>query len=287
MKLKNDLSITKKEWNGLVLMLALIAVVLAAPYVYQSISKDNTINYSLFNNRHAIAVNNAKNKVNAGYSHTNDNVNSPVTLFRFDPNGLPAEKWKQLGLTDRQITVIKHYEAKGGRFFSKHDVQKMYSLSAADYERLEAYIALPEKSDYTPKPRLTEPVELNTADSVKLTTIHGIGPVFASRIIKYRQRLGGYISKVQLKEVYGVDDKKYNEIADQVKINPGHIQHINPNTATFDDFKRLPYLTFKQMNAIIQYRLQHGDYNSVADMQGIAILTKHDIDKIKPYLIFK
>ena len=30
--------------------------------------------------------------------------------FPFDPNGLPAESWKRLGLKDWQIKIIKNYE---------------------------------------------------------------------------------------------------------------------------------------------------------------------------------
>ena len=48
-----------------------------------------------------------------------------ATYTHFDPNGLPAERWKQLGLSEKQIAVIKRFEAKGGHFYKKEDVQKM------------------------------------------------------------------------------------------------------------------------------------------------------------------
>ena len=46
-------------------------------------------------------------------------------MFYFDPNGLPVSKWKKLGLTEKQITVIKNYENKGGRFEKPSDLQKI------------------------------------------------------------------------------------------------------------------------------------------------------------------
>ena len=39
---------------------------------------------------------------------------------------------------------------------------------------------------------ISPPLELNTADSSALVRIRGIGPYYASKIIKYRQRLGGF-----------------------------------------------------------------------------------------------
>jgi competence protein ComEA len=48
-QIKNHLSLTKKEWNGMVVLLVLIALVLVAPYIYQWLSKDNTINVTAFN----------------------------------------------------------------------------------------------------------------------------------------------------------------------------------------------------------------------------------------------
>ena len=45
---KNYFAITKKQWNGLVVLVALILVVLAAPYVYQHYRKDTIINLSGF-----------------------------------------------------------------------------------------------------------------------------------------------------------------------------------------------------------------------------------------------
>ena len=47
-QIKKYLSITKKEWNGLVVLVILIAGVLAAPYIYQLFRKDNTINLKDF-----------------------------------------------------------------------------------------------------------------------------------------------------------------------------------------------------------------------------------------------
>ena len=130
-------------------------------------------------------------------------------------------------------------------------------------------------------------IELNTADSAKLTGLPGIGPSFARRIVTYRNRLGGFIRKEQLKEVFGMDDDRYSELASQVSVDASHIQKIHINKVDFDGLSHFSYLTFKQMNAIIQFREQHGEYASLDDMRNIAILNDEILRKIEPYLVFK
>ena len=50
-------------------------------------------------------------------------------------------------------------------------------------------------------------VELNMADTTTLKKVPGIGPVFANRIVKYRNLLGGFYAVSQLREVYGIDEE--------------------------------------------------------------------------------
>ncbi len=218
--------------------------------------------------------------------------------FRFNPNQLPEADWQKLGLSKKQIKVIKNYEAKGGKFWKKEDLKRIYSIDAALYSKLEPYISIPE--EYPAYGRTIEGrggvqrhsqnavvvVELNSADSATLQTVRGIGPVLASRIVRYRDRLGGFCRKEQLREVYGIDSARYSSLEGQIIVNPGPVRKLNFNTATFDDIKGYPYLSYKQMNAIIQYRKQHGPYSGINDLKKIAILNEEILRKIAPYLIF-
>nr|WP_228085099.1 helix-hairpin-helix domain-containing protein [Mucilaginibacter sp. JRF] len=211
-----------------------------------------------------------------------------ITLSKFNPDTLSFSGWKKLGLSERQVTVIMHYKEKGGKFYSKADVAKLYSISPQKYKQIESFIDLPDRgTTYSHKSKLTVPIELNSADVAKLKAVYGIGESFASRIIKYRELLGGYNSKQQLREVYGIDAEKYAEISGQIRVNPNAIKKINVNTAETDELNRLPYLNYKQANAIVQYRLQHGEYLSADDLADIAILDPQIIQKIKPYLVYK
>ncbi|RZL31663.1 MAG: helix-hairpin-helix domain-containing protein, partial [Pedobacter sp.] len=129
-------------------------------------------------------------------------------------------------------------------------------------------------------------IDINNADTLQLDEIKGVGAAFARRIANYRNKLGGFYKKEQLLEVFGLDTAKFLEIKDQVKIDASAIKKININTATFDDLKSHPYLKFKQINAIIQYRKQHGNFNKPEDLKNVLILSPQTIQNLTPYLTF-
>ena len=136
----------------------------------------------------------------------------------------------------------------------------------------------------TKKPFLL--IEINAADSAALDDIRGIGPTFASRILKYRSRLGGFVQKAQLMEVFGLDSLKYLEIRDQISVDLSGVKMININTVTADHLRNHPYLRYKQVNALIQYRKQHGNYSNIADLAKVVLIPAETIAQLAPYLTF-
>ncbi|GAB2705678.1 hypothetical protein GCM10027037_34490 [Mucilaginibacter koreensis] len=281
---KNYFSITKSQWNGMVVLVVLIAITIAAPYLYKWQHTEEVIDEKQY--QQAIAqLNNFKHgKIDDDLDDEDNNTAPPP--FHFNPNHLSAAQWEKLGLTSHQITAIQHYEAKGGTFRTKQDVKKMYALSADDYARLGPYIQLPDSAAGAANKPLTI-LDLNTTDSAQLVKIRGIGPAFAMRILHYRERLGGFHRKDQLKEVFGIDDGMYKEIKNQFMLKNRRIKKLNVNTVTFDDLKNNPYLNFKQANAIVMYRKEHGNYDSVDELKNIAILDAGILRKLAPYLTVK
>jgi competence protein ComEA len=292
-----NFGVSKSEFNGLLFLVAIIVVIKAIPIIYgyyQPVQKDDP---NLLAQIQQISI------TDQVYDHAvRDRVKASshkktVSLFKFNPNTLNKEGWETLGLSAKQAQSIVSYTAKGGRFYKPEDLQKMYTISPEMYKKILPYVNIPdqplkiskndalsEKKEYAKKTPVI--VDINTADSTQLDEIKGIGGTFALRILKYRERLGGFYKKEQLLEVYGLDSNKYAEIKDQIKIGNTPLKTININTAGFNDLKRSPYLSFKQINAIIQYRRQHGNYTGVSDLKKVILLNQQVIDKITPYLSF-
>ena len=134
-------------------------------------------------------------------------------------------------------------------------------------------------------PRKALSFELNTADSLDLVQLYNIGPVVARRILKYRSLLGGYVRREQLREVYGIDSARYNDIAPHLTVDPSRITPIDINTADIDLLKRHPYLDYYQAKAIIRLREERGAYAGVRDILNIPIIDSETFTRIEPYLI--
>ena len=151
----------------------------------------------------------------------------------------------------------------------------------------ETISASPASSSFyqTQYPKKSLSFELNTADSLDLVQLYNIGPVIARRILKYRSLLGGYVRKEQLREVYGIDSARYNDIAPHLTVDPSHITPIDINTADIDRLKRHPYLDYYQAKAIIRLREEKGAYAGVRDILNIPIIDSETFTRIEPYLI--
>lgn len=69
---------------------------------------------------------------------------SVLKPFPFDPNNLPEEQWLKMGLSKKQVKVIKNYEKKGGRFVTPDDLSKIYSISKREFQVLQPFINISE-----------------------------------------------------------------------------------------------------------------------------------------------
>lgn len=97
-------------------------------------------------------------------------------------------------------------------------------------------------------------INLNTADSAALMTLHGIGAVYASRIIKYRNLLGGYYDKSQILEVYGITKETYSLFCDDIVASADDIVKIPVNTASFKEILHHPYFDYDMVVKIVRAR---------------------------------
>ncbi|MGV3637987.1 MAG: helix-hairpin-helix domain-containing protein [Flavobacteriales bacterium] len=239
----------------------------------------------------------------------------PQRLFPFDPNTIGRAEWRALGLTDRQIDGVERYQHKGGRFRTKKDLGRMYSIRPEQYAQLEPYILLPdsivrenqvnreskhqwadqgsrqaqaptirERATYTP--RSARSVEVNTADTSALIALPGIGPAFARGIVKYRDLLGGFVSLDQLGEVFVLKDKPdaVLKLKGYLILDTLAIRRIPINTCTAEELAAHPYARWKIAKPLIAYRQQHGPFRSVADIKGCAAVGEEVFRKLAPYL---
>lgn len=126
---------------------------------------------------------------------------------------------------------------------------------------------------------------INTADTSQLQQIKGIGPKLSKRIIQYRNKLGGFFSRAQYKEVYGLDSLVVEKLAKHTYIAARfQPRQININTADFKTLVGHPYLNYQQVQRIVRYREKLGKLASIQDLVRFNLLEVSTFEKVKPYL---
>ncbi len=230
---------------------------------------------------------------NRGAVSDSISISDKEALFVFNPNTVKKEQLIQLGFNEKTATTLLKYRSKGAIFKTNEDLKKVYGVTDDLYTKLEPYILIPSKDNpieknntllKTPVKKEIKIIELNTADSISLLPLPGIGGGYAKRILKYRSLLGGFVSKEQLKEVYGFSDSLYNMVQSYVTINTTMVTKINLNTENFKELNAHPYISYDETKAIFNYRRKNGLIKNHDQIKEI--LSEETIKKIEGYLGF-
>ena len=235
--------------------------------------------------------------------HT-DSVDSldEVELFEFDPNTATFDDFVKLGLTEKVARTIINFRNKGGSFRSKEDLKKIYGLDELAYATLEPFIRIkklskkkrennetapPVKNKFEDRKAKLEPFDINLADTAQLKRIYGIGSVLSKRIIKFRDRLGGFVNISQLEEVYGLKERalenaqKYAFVSDS--FSPSK---LNINLLSKEELAAHPYLNRTQAGAIVNFREINGNFEDLKALTEVQALPADLVEKLGPYLDF-
>lgn len=308
-RVKAYFNFSRKERNGIIVLLAVLAAMWFVPLLFIG---DETFDAKGFD-RFKLDI--AQLQQKADQTRKDDDsaaifyalpastpYRKPVKpeIFYFDPNTLKAAEWQRLGISGRTIQTIQNFIAQGGRFYKAEDIGKIYGLRKQEYKRLLPYVRIARTKMAQPKEENVYPVafatgrakynsnvvDINAADTAALIALPGIGSKLAKRIVGFREKLGGFYSVNQMAEVYGLSDSVFQQIKPLLQCDAGVIQKININTAGIDDLKAHPYIKYQVGNAVIQYRLQHGNFLDMDDLKQVHLVTDDLLQKLSPYISY-
>lgn len=207
---------------------------------------------------------------------------------RFDPNSYSKADWMKLGLSSKQADVVLSFSKRGIR--SNEELSKIFVIPEELFELIKDSTFYSEKvhsvrkSEGETKQFKTISVDINAADQTELEKIPGIGPFYAKNILKYRERLGGFVRKEQLLEVWKMDIEKYNSIERFVKVDKSAVRMIELNIATAEELKLHPYLNWNIANSIVKIRTKKGKFSAIDEIRESVLIDEELFEKIKPYL---
>jgi competence ComEA-like helix-hairpin-helix protein len=207
-------------------------------------------------------------------------------LFLFDPNKATDREFLRLGFSGKQITTVRKYLDKGGIFGDKADFFKLRVITEKQKRNLTDWIVIERVKKAVPEGKVslkTTNIEINSADSIQLKQLPGIGSVLSKRIVKYRDLLGGFYSVSQLKEVYGISEQTILQIQDKVTIDVSKVKKLDINFADANELSRHPYLKKNLASKIVKFRTKNGSIRDLAILRDSMILNIDEYIRIKPY----
>jgi len=292
--IKDYLSFSQKERIGLLGMLMLLGLFIAAPHflkdTHQPLPVDQLQWTEQVNYPTQISQGNTSgNSFSKAISHA---TNQPVRRFFFDPNTASAALLSQLGFTAKNIKTLCNYRNKGGRFKEAADLKKIWGIHPdlaisimpfvrieALYQKRESYVS--KDSTYGKKEyirRMPQKIEINTADQTAWEQLPGIGPVLAGRIIKYRNHLGQFNSIAEIRKTYGLTDSVFSIIEPFLQLNnnisPAEKSRLElPSINTASEALLIKAgISPNIASAIVQYRKLYGLFQQLEDLRKIVFI---------------
>jgi hypothetical protein len=127
-------------------------------------------------------------------------------------------------------------------------------------------------------------IDLNRADSLDLLPLPGIGPVFSSRIIRYRDLLGGFVTHEQLREVYGLPAETVEMMKLRTVIDSAAVRKMDLDSVSFRELLRHPYFQIELVRELMEFRDLMGPIHSLEALKINNLVSDSTLRRISPYL---
>ena len=166
-----------------------------------------------------------------------------------------------------------------------NNAKTTYSNSNSYYEKKDDQVTA-SHPEFKKKDYYDFKIEVNSATAEEYEKLYGIGKVFSQRIVTFRDKLGGFYSVNQIKDVYGIEDSTFQKFKKNLTIKPAKIRKVNINAATYEELTANPYLFSTLAKQIVGYRSKVKPFAEINDVKNLYYIRDHPetFDKIAPYV---
>lgn len=277
---------TKQEQNGIFYLVVLLVLIQSFYWVIKTTNSEAEAGIVL-DNRAQQQVDSLK---------TLALLPKAPKIYPFNPNFITDFKGYTLGMSTTEIDRLLEFRKTGKYVNSAADFQKVTQISDSLLQSISPYFKFPDwvlenqagavKAKTSARfKKKSEMIDLNQATAQELRQISGVGQKLSARIVKFRDRLGGFLVNEQLYEVYGLEPEVAERVLRKFQVIAlPKIQKININTATWEELSQLVYITENTAKRIVAYRNENGPLDSLDELGLVKGFPKDKITRIGLYL---
>lgn len=129
-------------------------------------------------------------------------------------------------------------------------------------------------------------IDLNRCDTNDIMNVPQFGSKRAAKLVEYRDRLGGFYSLEQLKEVYVLQSIELSFLEKYFYVRENEVRKININEATYKQLISHPYFDAYLTKTILNYRNKKGRISSLTELQQVTHAYPELMDKLRHYVTF-
>ena len=301
--IKSHFRFNKQERNGIFFLLLIIVILQLLFYfvrIYSGRSK-----YPIL--KEDIELQAAIDQLKEEYS-TQDSLK----IYPFNPNYITDYKGYTLGMSSEGIDRLHRYRSAGKYVNSPEEFQEVTLISDSLLSVLSPYFKFPdwvreldpkspngnegrvrairESGKKVPPGSKTDMKalgfrDLNLATEADLKAVYGVGDILSRRIVRFRDRLGGFLIEEQLNHVYGLEGEVVDRILERFRIlGRPDILKIDINTAPAAEIAKLVYISYEVAVRIVAHREANGALDSFDELTDIEDFPSEKIDIIQLYL---
>lgn len=227
-----------------------------------------------------------------------ENSTTVFKIYPFNPNFITDFKGYKLGMSVQEIDRLLAFRKTNKYVNSPQEFQAVTKVSDSLLNAIAPYFKFPDwvknkkefkaysNQNYEKKEKIAV-LDINVASQEDLKKLYGIGDALSDRIIKEKDKLGGFMSMEQMNDVWGLSPEVIVELNKHFKIKTvPDVKKININTATIKELMQFPYFRYALAKSIVTYRSMNNGIKNKEDLLKIKDFPIEKVNIIVLYLEF-
>lgn len=221
-------------------------------------------------------------------------------IYPFNPNFITDFKGYKLGMSTAEIDRLLEFRKTNKYVNSAKEFQSVTKVSDSLLNAISPYFKFPDwvnnkkqnsfkeypKQDFAKKEKIII-LDINEASQEDLIKVYGIGAGLSERILKEKDKFGGFVSMEQMKDVWGLSPEVIENLNKYFKVSAmPKMKKLKINDASIKELMQFPYFRYALAKEIVTFRSMNDGIKNADDLAKINGFPVEKVKIIALYLEF-